>query len=87
MEVVAAPNAAALEQRARMNAQLLYLWASEQAGRDAKGQGLVEYGLIISLISVFAILSLAFFGSEFFSMLNSTTGLSTCLQNPFPGCF
>ena len=42
--------------------------------RDA-GQGLVEYGLILMLVTIVAILSLAFFGSNVSGMI-STVGKS-----------
>ena len=42
--------------------------------RDA-GQGLVEYGLILTLVTIVAILSLAFFGSNVSGMI-STVGKS-----------
>ncbi|MFI5199046.1 MAG: Flp family type IVb pilin [Candidatus Limnocylindrales bacterium] len=42
--------------------------------RDA-GQGLVEYGLILSLVTIVAILSLAFLGGNLTGML-STIGHS-----------
>ena len=38
--------------------------------RDA-GQGLVEYGLILSLVAIVAILSLAFVGGNLHSMLSN----------------
>jgi|GraSoiStandDraft_15_1057317.scaffolds.fasta_scaffold1462107_2 Flp pilus assembly pilin Flp len=62
-----------------MNAQMAYLWLSEQVWRRSSGQGLIEYGLILSLISVFAILSLWFFGSSFASMLSNS---HTCVASP-----
>jgi Flp pilus assembly pilin Flp len=38
--------------------------------RDA-GQGLVEYGLILTLIAIVAIVSLAFIGGDLSSMLSN----------------
>jgi hypothetical protein len=50
--------------------------------RRAQGQGLMEYGLIISLISVFAIASLFLFGTSFASLLGNTGGLASIINNP-----
>ena len=43
--------------------------------RDAKGQGLAEYALILALIAIVAIIALIFLGSQVSSIL-STVGAS-----------
>ena len=50
--------------------------------RRAQGQGLMEYGLIISLISIFCIVSLFLFGTSFASLLGNTSGLASIINNP-----
>lgn len=50
--------------------------------RRAQGQGLMEYGLIISLISIFAIVSLFLFGTSFASLLGNASGLASIINNP-----
>ena len=45
------------------------------ATRDEDGQGLVEYGLILVLIAIVAVVSLVFFGTTLSKML-STVGAS-----------
>ncbi len=46
------------------------------------GQGLMEYGLILSLVSIFCILSLFLFGSSFASLLGNAGGLASYITNP-----
>ena len=52
------------------------LWTRFLAAlRDAKGQGLAEYALILALIAIVAIIALIFLGSQVSSIL-STIGTS-----------
>ncbi len=55
-----------------------YLWFSTHLSRftpDRRGQGLAEYGLILSLIAIVAIVALIFLGHQVSKIL-STVGSS-----------
>jgi Flp pilus assembly pilin Flp len=54
---------------------ILHFTLAELSQRRDAGQGLVEYGLILSLVTIVAILSLAFLGGNLTGML-STIGHS-----------
>jgi Flp pilus assembly pilin Flp len=53
-----------------------WLWAGRRA------QGLTEYGLILALISIAAILALAFLGTAIGSLISNTTSLMDHVNNP-----
>ncbi|GEM_PF-7112413 len=44
-------------------------------------QGLMEYGLILALVSLFAVVALTLFGLSFATLLSNTTSLAS-LINP-----
>jgi Flp pilus assembly pilin Flp len=59
-------------------AQRLYLWATDlvgrsQAVRDEDGQALVEYALILALISVVAVLALRLIGTNVTDLLTKVS--------------
>jgi len=57
----------------------LYVLGSERT----RGQGLLEYALILSFISLFAIVGLVLFGQSFASLLGNTSGgISSCITDP-----
>jgi hypothetical protein len=56
--------------------------AHVQVSSRARGQGLLEYALIISFISLFCIVSLVLFGTSFASLLGNTQGgVTFCIQS------
>ena len=55
--------------------QMLMYWeAFKGLLKNEKGQGMVEYGLILSLIAVVVIAALTLMGGNLTSMFNSTAG-------------
>lgn len=53
---------------------LMYWEAFKGLLKNEKGQGMVEYGLILSLIAVVVIAALTLMGGNLTSMFNSTAG-------------
>lgn len=53
--------------------QFVYAWIESLKVREDEGQGLVEYGLIIGLVGVFAIVALKALGTNISGLL---TGIS-----------
>jgi Flp pilus assembly pilin Flp len=48
------------------------MWVRAQILRNDKGQGLVEYGLVVALIAVVSILVLEALGIDIFNALDAT---------------
>lgn len=53
---------------------LMYLDMLRTLLKNEKGQGMVEYGLILSLIAVVVIAALTLMGTNLQGMFNSTAG-------------
>lgn len=53
---------------------LMYFEMFKNLLRNEKGQGMVEYGLILSLIAVVVIAALTLMGTNLQGMFNSTAG-------------
>jgi pilus assembly protein Flp/PilA len=68
-----------------MTMATLIQWVASRdwfANRDERGQGLVEYALIIALVSIVAIAALILVGGSIRDVLNT---IGDCLANP-AGC-
>jgi pilus assembly protein Flp/PilA len=60
-----------------MNLDILKAWLEAKLVRDEKGASMVEYGLLVALIAVVAIIAVRFLGtsvSENFSEVGSAIG-------------
>ena len=54
-----------------MVAQMLFVVDQLLKGRDAEGQGMVEYGLILVLVSIAAVVALTTVGTDVQSVFNN----------------
>ena len=48
----------------------MWWWLAAETTRGARGQGVVEYGLILALSSLFAVVLLVFFGGTLAAILD-----------------
>lgn len=55
-------------------AQFVYAWVETLKAREDEGQGLVEYGLIIALVSIAAVVTLGTLGTTVSGTFGTITG-------------